>query len=103
MWRGWGAVANNAVTMHFQKLLVHVVRLAAAARKHEGRALAATNALVLTRAVVLYATERMGASDLAVLVHTPPAFLLEASASSREAVTGAALQGQTHWRPCGSA
>lgn len=85
------AVSNDQATLHFQKLLVHVLRLLVAARKHEARAPEATNALVLTRAILLYATEHMGAGDLAALVDSPPGFLAEASDDGGEALTGAAV------------
>ena len=69
---------------------MHVLRLVAAAGKTKARALAATNALVLTRAALLHATQHLGAVDLAALTDAPPGFLAQASADGGTVLTGAA-------------
>ena len=51
------AASNNGHTLHFQKLLVHVLRLVRKVHASPARAPAATNALYLTRTVVCHLTE----------------------------------------------
>lgn len=100
------AVSNNHATLHFPKLLVHLLRLLAAAHGVEARSPAATNALLLARSVIMYATEHLDSADLAQLVRVPPGFLAEANYTSKTALAGAVrfpslshAPQHPHWQP----
>lgn len=68
---------------------MHLLRLLAAAHAAEAHSPAATNALLLARSVIMYATEHLHSADLAQLAQVPPGFLAEANHASKTALAGA--------------